>query len=71
MALKKEYINVGKLFLEDPETAENLMIVSDLILEGNGKYSFIVGNADQTVFWKHTIRTEELSKEEYLKIINK
>jgi hypothetical protein len=70
LALKKEYLNVAKLFLEDPETGEALMIVSDLILEGNGKYSFIVGNDSQTVFWKHTIRTEELSLEDYSKSIN-
>lgn len=66
MALKKEMLNIESLFLEDPETAEKLTVMSDLILEGKDGYSFIVGNSTHSVFWKHTIKTKEIRKEDYL-----
>jgi hypothetical protein len=71
MACKKEYVTIASLFLEDPETAEKLEVVSDIILEGEGKYSFIVANDTLTAIWKHTIRTEEITYWDYQELISK
>ena len=57
--MNKYQEQICNLFLTDPETGEDLIVVSDLFDEGFGKYSFVVGNLDRTILWKHTILTEE------------
>jgi hypothetical protein len=71
VACKREYVTIAGLFLEDPETGEKLEVVSDIILEGEGKYSFIVANSDFTAIWKHTIRTEEIAYWVYQALISR
>lgn len=49
-----------KLFLEDPESGENLWHFSDLTNNKDGSYSFDVGSESGDRKLRHTIKTSEL-----------
>jgi len=62
--MNKYQQQICDLFLTDPETGEDLTVVSTLYDEGFGKYSFVVGNKSGTSLWKHTVLTEETELQE-------
>jgi len=51
---------VESLLMKDPETGEELRIISDLKDNGDGSYYFDTIRKDGNVKWRHTIHTEEI-----------
>jgi len=54
------YFFVAALFLVDPETGDDLIVVSPLQDNMDGSSSFVAQNPKSGTRWKHIIRTEEV-----------
>lgn len=57
------------LLLVDPETHEKLEVMSPLKVNKDGSYSFACLNMKTGGMWKHTIKTEEITRSEMLRLI--
>ena len=56
----KDMEQITNLFLKDPETGVNLMILSTLHTDESGYTSFIVGNLDHEIHYKASFKIEEI-----------
>lgn len=57
------------LLLFDPDTHEKLEVMTPLKVNKDGSYSFGCFNMQTGGMWKHTIKTEEITRSEMLRMI--
>lgn len=56
----KTYMNLLRMFILADDNGDDLLPISNIIVNENGSYSFIVQNMQTGEKYKHTIITEEL-----------
>lgn len=49
-----------ELFFTEPDSGEHMFFASTITNNGDGSFSFEMANKDNSIRFKHTIKTEEI-----------